>query len=1061
MPPIPGRPDEETALQKLIDSAKNKAFKRGSDDVEWGDIWLSLIEIPEYAHILLDRGVSVDRLANDLRFIEKFGLGEIEEKLENRSKELIYNVLTDIKTELDSFVELFTVENPDRTESAEDIARHLNDKLLRQMVMQGVGDDYLDVKKAVMNELLGTLAVHIAESKMGISDMSPQEQGIMSKDLAHGLRWIIQDKIALGADKQKQDPVQILQALDTNPISQPSSLTVVEAVQGSSGALYKQLLYRNGQLATDPNVKDELKDAFPSRSLQTLALNAVSVAYDTKSKTVERRHFVTALLNNWEVGQHLSALGIRDLLEFQDRFLKEAFKDELKSDSNIRFHPEITGDFVEWFWAFNDFCEKHKKDTHLPSKLLRRLLKDDDNKDMDKLLFEAGLQRKMLRGWTKPYPAKTKEDDEDKKDTRFKVSDEELNVLIGKYCTDYTRLASQKKFDPMIGNEGAMEKVTTTLLKRGKKNPILIGEPGVGKTKGLEGLAMKIVKGDVPSQLIGAKLFYLDLHAMNDTPFAGVFESRIKPILEGISERNASGKTPPMIIALDEFGNQQDAGAHSKGEGAKGLIKPYLTSGDLMVVGTTTLDEFRQKIEKDPALGRRFQPITLNEPTDDEATKILSGLRARYSSGHGVRIRDEMLPEVSRLAGRYIQGNHPDVDIDLLDTACAIAKRQGDKTVNNEHLLAAVEFRGGPKAEFLRQGDNDRYANLQDSLRGEVLDQDRAVDTVSAAVQRAKMGFKDPETPIGSFLFVGPTGVGKTELSRALARQLHGDDKESLLRYDMSEFADKHSVARFVGSPPGYVGYDEGGGLVNDLRNRPHSVVLFDEVEKAHPDVFNILLGGFSNGFLKDGRGMQASMRETIDILTSNLGASEVFNAMSGKRIGFGTSQSLADPDAQVEEWYAMAKPIYEKAIHKFFRPEFINRLDAVVFFKPLSATTVADLTERRIGQTREQLKKHHGLDLELSPVFQQAVAAKGYDIRFGARPLGRAVKEMVETPLSRWLLEQNANAVKRAKKVILSADGDVSDLDVTKAIEGAANEDQAIDLIALARTAAPKFQFG
>lgn len=766
---------------------------------------------------------------------------------------------------------------------------------------------------------------------------------------------------------------------------------------------------------------DELADRFPSRFVQRLSLQALDVAYRAGSKTVDSRHMVTALMAEPELQMHLHDLGIKDLLEFSEKYTDRAFKEEQDDESTIRVHPQITPEFLAYTDELDQFVKDHKKDDHLPSKIFRRIFKDDQSIDKD--LNKAGLLRRMSRGWAKPYKedekAKAKNKDDDKEDKKkkekvFEISDQELEDLIAEYCVDYTRLATQKKFDPMIGNEKAMEEVETTLLKRGKKNPLVIGEPGIGKTKILEGFAQRIVSGKVPKKLIGSRLLSLDLHSINTSPFVGIFESRILPILKGVSERNASGRFPPVQLAIDEFANAMDAGAHSKGEGIKGMIKPYLTSGDLFVIGTTTMDEYQTKVQKDGALTRRFNPVILRPPSEEEAANILKQLKSKYSRHHGLRIPNHLCDKAANFAERYIhQVNHPDKSIDLLDLACAMAVKAGDKSLDEKHLVKAASSMSGVPEDFLNKEDKQRYVNLPNDLGEAVLDQPDAIKAVSASLQRAKAGLRsNPEAPIGTFLFVGPTGVGKTELTRALARQLYGSE-DFLIRFDMSEFMEKQSAGRLIGSDPGYVGYEEGGALVKEVREKPYSVILYDEIEKAHPDVFNVLLRPFDSGMVTDGRGVSANMRNTINVMTSNLGAKEVME--QGRRMGL-------DPLKDQAEWQKMAMPIYKHAVETFFKPEFLNRLDGVVYFNSLSKDTIELLVDRQITQAKAQIREHHhGLDFELSEDFRKAVAATGFDIRFGARPLKRAFQDIVSTPLAGWLLGQNDRALKKAGRIIVS----------------------------------------
>ena len=454
------------------------------------------------------------------------------------------------------------------------------------------------------------------------------------------------------------------------------------------------------------------------------------------------------------------------------------------------------------------------------------------------------------------------------------------------------------------------------------------------------------------------------------------------------------------------------------------MVKPYLTTGDMFMTTATTLNEYRTKVEKDPALARRLQPVFLTAPSDEDTTEILRGLATRYETHHGVSVPAELLAVISALAGRYIHTvNQPDKSIDLMDEALAVAQRAGDKTLSKQHILQVVSSKTNIPQSFLDEDEFTRYAGLEAALATRVFGQSKAIRSVSAAIKRAKVGFKSGTAPIANFLFVGPSGVGKTELAKALTDRLTGNERDFMVRFDMSEFHDRHQAARFTGAPASYVGYEEGGELVKAVRSKPFGVYLYDEIEKAHPDIFNILLAPFSDGIITDGRGVSADMRHTINIMTSNLGAEAV--RREGERLAL-------DPVKDHEAWQKMAQPIYQRAVEGFFKPEFLNRLDGVIYFDSLTPEVMAALTDGLHAATKNTLHVQHGFDLELAAAFRSAVMRSGFDIRYGARPLKRAWQNAVETPLADWLMANHGKIKRGATLTLNRAHSNDDDLTAT-----------------------------
>jgi len=616
---------------------------------------------------------------------------------------------------------------------------------------------------------------------------------------------------------------------------------------------------------------------------------------------------------------------------------------------------------------------------------------------------------------------------------------------LEKYSRDLTTLAREGKLDPVIGRDTEILRVMQILSRRTKNNPVLIGEAGVGKTAIVEGLAQKIASNDVPEILMGKKVVSLDLGAMiAGSRFRGEFEERLKAAIEEV--QHSEGE---IILFIDELHTVVGAGAAQGAMDASNMLKPALSRGELQCVGATTLDEYHKHIEKDSALERRFAPVYVEEPSVEDTIKMLNGLRDRYEAHHKVHFSDDALVAAARLSQQYVTDRHlPDKAIDLMDEAAAklrvalfslpadlknmkteldklmaeeeragierdyerAARKKAERlrleeefnkkrdTWEAEHMLDEVvdvndiaqvvsQWTGIPVSQMM-ESEAERLLHMEDDLSKRVIGQKEAISAISDAIRRARAGLKDPRRPIGSFIFIGPSGVGKTELAKALAEFMFGDE-DAMVRLDMSEYREQHTVSRLFGAPPGYVGYEEGGQLTEAVRRRPYRVVLFDEIEKAHPEVWNALLQILDDGRLTDGQGQVIDFRNTVLIMTSNLGTEFVHR---GGTLGF--LQEAANDEDRVEH------EKIDKALKTTFRPEFLNRIDEIIMFSPLSLEQMYKIVDLQMGEVRERLKDH-GLNVQLSESAREWLAKVGYDPSFGARPLRRALQKHVESPLS------------------------------------------------------------
>ena len=746
---------------------------------------------------------------------------------------------------------------------------------------------------------------------------------------------------------------------------------------------------------------------------------------------------------------------------------------------------------------------RHLKDEYLSVEHLLIAMLDTGIGGLEKVLSQAGLTKeKVLQGLAAVRGGQRVTDQ----------APEDKYQALQKFCRDITDMARKGKLDPVIGRDNEIRRVQQVLARKTKNNPVLIGEPGVGKTAIVEGLALRIASGDVPEALRGKKVLALDMGALvAGTKFRGEFEDRLKAVLKEITQAQGS-----IILFIDEMHTIVGAGAAEGAIDASNMLKPALARGELRCIGATTLDEYRQKVEKDSALERRLQPVMVEPPSVEETISILRGLRERYEMHHGVRIRDAAIIAAARLSDRYIQDRFlPDKAIDLVDEAAAklqlevdslpadldlverriqqlkierealgkegtpeamkrlkevdaeLRKLEEDRSgrraqwdkekgavnelrdirkaldaarvaeataVRDGNLGKAAELKYGAIPKLVKeletaqaslggnggrmikeevgeediaevvsrwtgipvskmlQSEADKLAKMEDALRARVVGQDQALKAVSDSIRRSRAGLQEERRPIGSFLFLGPTGVGKTETARALAEYLFGDEK-AMTRVDMSEYMEKHTVSRLIGAPPGYIGYDEGGGLTEKIRRRPYAVVLFDEVEKAHPDVLNILLQVMDDGRLTDGRGRTVDFRNTVLIMTSNLGSEH----MARNPLGYGTDKD-GEPVTEL-------RSDLMGEVRRFFRPEFLNRLDEIVIFHDLDIENLKSIVGIQVAKLARTVTGR-GLALSVSPAAREALAKSGYERAYGARPLKRRIQDVISNPLAMKLLQ-------------------------------------------------------
>ena len=855
---------------------------------------------------------------------------------------------------------------------------------------------------------------------------------------------------------------------------------------------------------------------FTQRSVEAIQ-GAQSIAIEHNNQQVDEEHLLLALLEQEDslIASLLTRMG-KDA---------DAFTEAVRAAVERR--PQVTGSGREADRVYItpeldralNAAEKqaqHMKDEYVSVEHVFLGLMDAPNEAIKTLLRQFAVERNAfltalndIRGGARV----TSDSPEDTYDA------------LGKYAQDLVELARKQKLDPVIGRDDEVRNVIRILSRKTKNNPVLIGEPGVGKTAIAEGLAQRIVRGDVPASLKERKIFSLDMGALiAGAKFRGEFEERLKAVLGEV--KRSEGR---IILFIDELHNIVGAGRTEGSMDAGNLLKPMLARGELHCIGATTLDEYRKYIEKDPALSRRFQPVMVDEPTVEDTISILRGLKERYEVYHGVKINDNALIAAATLSNRYISDRFlPDKAIDLVDEACALIRTEMDSmpteldeisrrimqleieeaalTKENDKLSAehlaeirkelarereefaklkakwenekdaiknvqklrgeieqlnsemekaereydlnrAAELKYGklPKLKEeleaaekaseegksegllrdrvteeeiarivarwtgipvakLMEGEREKLLHLEEILHERVIGQDEAVTAVADAILRTRAGLKDPTKPIGSFLFLGPTGVGKTELAKALAQALF-DDENNMVRIDMSEYMEKHAVARLIGAPPGYVGYDEGGQLTEAVRRKPYCVVLFDEIEKAHPDVFNVLLQVLDDGRMTDSQGRTVDFKNTVIVMTSNLGSSFILEGIENGHIS------------------ETARKQVDALLKQSFRPEFLNRLDEIVYYKPLTREEIFQITDLLLADLRKRLQERR-LDVQLTDAAKQYIADAGYDPHYGARPLKRLLQSRLETLLARRIIEQDV-----APDTVFTVDYDGNDL--------------------------------
>lgn len=792
---------------------------------------------------------------------------------------------------------------------------------------------------------------------------------------------------------------------------------------------------------------------FTQKSLQAVQ-NLEKTAYDFGNQEIEQEHLLYNLLHQ----EDSLILKMIEKMEINTEHFLDRVDQALEARVKVSGGSPYIGQYLNKTLVNGEDEARAMGDEYVSVEHLFLSMLKDPSPSMKKLFGEYGITRERFLqalSTVRGNQRVTTDNPEATYDT------------LNKYGEDLVEKARSQKMDPVIGRDSEIRNVIRILSRKTKNNPVLIGEPGVGKTAVVEGLAQKIVAGDVPETLRGKQVYSLDLGSMvAGSRYRGDFEERLKKVLKEIKTRG------DIVLFIDEIHTIVGAGSADGALGASDMLKPMLARGELQTIGATTTDEYRKYIEKDAALERRFQPIQVAEPSIAETIEILKGLRARYENHHHVTITDGALQSAAELSSRYIQDrNLPDKAIDLIDEAGArlrikrltappelkeldarvdrIAKEK-DQAIKDQEFEKAAELRDSQekleaerkeKEKAWREGESDvrmvvdedviaqvisqstgipvfkltqaeskKLLGMEAELHKRIIGQDEAVSALSRSIRRTRVGLKDPKRPAGSFIFAGPTGVGKTELAKTLAQFLF-DDEDALIRVDMSEFSEKYAASRLFGAPPGYVGYEEGGELTEKVRRKPFSVVLFDEIEKAHPDIFNTLLQVLDDGHLTDGQGRKVDFKNTIIILTTNLGTRDIAKAANtGFNLGNNTETS-----------YQRMKDQVSNELKQQFRPEFLNRLDDIIVFRQLTEPQVRQIVDLDVQQLNDRLFERH-MELDLTDKAKDLLAQKGFDPLLGARPLRRVIQRDIEDAVSEKILMGELNDNER---VIVDADGE------------------------------------
>ncbi|MBV6631827.1 MAG: ATP-dependent Clp protease ATP-binding subunit [Alphaproteobacteria bacterium] len=998
--------DPSTFFSELGIYLEASREERNTDKIDIDDLYYALTLIDEGGYMAQTRTLDQFGLTNDLDYVQQFGRPKGYERpdLTQAIAEAYVEVAPAVHADFEQRM-ADVIDNLD--EGYEAYAAAALDHGEEQYIEQATEDYYGETPPS-----LHGLAQYLA--RRIIVAAQKQERASTKDDLPLEITQTVTSRAQNHLYALARDPVLLLQGLEGRG-SEVSQVNIRRFAQAVDPDFYRLITARNNtQLANSSAVPES---DMPSQQLIKFVMKAQREARAMGDDKLLPKHLFVALLSDDQVQSELNHLN-QSARKINSAEIREALRADVDDAtlSNDDEEADLTSpEFVEAQLKLDDIFEA-EQGKFAASKAVQQML--EDYPELEDALREVGFTDRRLKRWGEisgnELPVSST--------TPFKIDEGQFQAVLREFTTDITEQAQNGKLDPIIGRDQELEQIKTILTQRKKKNPIVIGEPGVGKTAMLHAYAQAVVAGDVPDSQVGAKVLELDVAGLvAGTRYRGDFEERLKVLVNGIAERNARGDRPPIILGVDEAHMLVGLGANSgDAQGASQFIKPALQQGDLITMMFTTEDEYRKFIAKDGALERRIQPVKVDEPSPEDTVTILKGLRTKYEDHYDITITDEAIEAVVQLGGRYIHDrNFPDKGLDVIDGAGAAALRDGKETVDREAIIETVARMAKLKKEYLGEEDNARYAALAERLSEDVFGQDQAIEEVALSLAVAKAGLREPHKPIGSYLFVGPTGVGKTELAKSLAKHTSGS-VDNLVRIDMSEYMEKHSVSKLIGAPPGYVGYDQEGELVGAIRRNPNSVIVFDEIEKAHPDVQKILLQVMDDGKLTDSQGKTIDFSNSLIVMTSNLGAQAANEAEAKRTIGFTQTEEKVDRTA-----------IMTGEVEQYFSPEFRNRLDGVVPFGELTKDVMAPILDKQIDRLVNQMEEAWGMKLELSDTAKEQLMDEGFDPKMGGRPLKRALNQLVERPLSLWLLK-NKNMRDRPGTT-LKVDGIGAEFSVTE----------------------------
>ncbi len=1024
-------PDEhgiEIFYRGFRDKAEAFSRARGSQTTSWDDLLAVAATHPSTVAILRDQGVSASSLGQDLYYTMYFGrpVNGLSTSLSGSYSSLYQDAAQSLLGDIKAYQQQHDyTRQPGSGRIASQfisiIQEHLESR--GKMMRNPNAIKEVEIKARLLHDALEGFVVEMIgtdESEELKNDPQKLLQLYMNGDSSDSFIQFTQRRLKLAI--LPDQPLKVLDALNHNSQETITPFQLVEILKGQPDPFVEYLLYRNGLLAPEGYVAP-IK--MPHAVTVEHALEALHLVQSTRGVDVNTEHLLPSLLYDREVVGIImdldkdgalseknepdpfaemfggSSSRRRNLIKFNNAVRRAITPEE--EGERFRHQPVIAVELKNFLQDVNKTVATGPEDL-ASARMLGELLKDARIRG---ILAKAGLSREHMKKWpaalkeaaAKKELEKKKDGNKDKKE--FKIDDYQLNTLLGEYTVDLTQFAKEGKLDPIVGREQELKQMITILLQKGRSNPLLIGEPGVGKTALFDGLAQLIASGDVPKQLIGAKVLLVNLNDMNSgAMYRGQFEGRLLPLIQGVAERNLKGDVPPYILCIDEVHSALQAGTASNTPGAGELLKPYLTRGELSIVGATTQADYAKHIATDHALDRRFQSVSILEPSATDSVAIVAGLKELYTAHHGIEIANDLIPMIVALSNRYLPNLHqPDKALQVFDAAFARARMMGRNEVTRDVIIDTIAAAAKIEAEFLQESEGDRYLKLREQLPQQVLGQDQAILEIASTLIIAKAGLQDPRRPLGKFLLLGSTGVGKTETARALARLLHGTE-DALIRIDMSDYQERHEASKLVGAPPGYIGYGEEGVLTGAVRRRPYSVIVLDEIEKAHPEVLRRFLPVFEEGEITDGRGEKINFRNTIILMTSNLGAEKAARVAAHNEADNGNGTEYL--------WNEVTKPIYEEAVKNHLPPEFLNRLDGRLVYRPLPPEIIEQLVEREIEDISSRTVTRWNAPIQITEDVRTQIATEGYSPEYGARQLKRTVQSTVVAPLAAWLLEQN-----------------------------------------------------